>query len=115
LYYVHNPESQLSAVRQEEFWERLGAAFELLEQNVAQTRIRKYGVATWNGFRAEPNAREYHSLERMVEVARAAGGAQHHFGFIQFALNLAMPAPLFFQNQPLGDEFVSTSQATETL
>src|SRR5437660_4476336 len=26
VYYVHNPESQLSAVRQEEFWERLGAA-----------------------------------------------------------------------------------------
>ena len=115
VYYVHNPESQLAAVSQEEFWRRLRAAFELLEQNVAQAKIRKYGVATWNGFRAEPNAREYHSLERMVEVAREVGGAEHHFGFIQLPFNLAMPEALFFQNQKLGDEYVSTLEAAEVL
>src|ERR1700716_1141305 len=58
VYYVHNPESQLPSVSPEEFWNRLRAAFEFLEQSVANEKIRNYGVATWNGFRAEPDARE---------------------------------------------------------
>src|SRR2546430_6312605 len=51
----------------------------------------------------------------MVEVAREAGGADHHFRFIQLPLNLAMPEALFFQNQQLDDEFVSVLQAAEAL
>lgn len=115
VYYVHNPESQLSAVSQEEFWQRLGAAFELLEQNAANGKIGKYGVATWNGLRAEPDSRDYHSLERMVEVAREVGGNDHHFGFIQLPFNLAMPEALFFQNQKLGDEYESVVEAARAL
>jgi aryl-alcohol dehydrogenase-like predicted oxidoreductase len=115
VYYVHNPESQLSAVSPEEFWQRLRAAFEYLEQSVADGRIRNYGVATWNGFRAEPDAREYHSLERMSEIANAVGGDNHHFRFIQLPFNLAMPEALFFQNQKLGDEYVSVLEAAAKL
>src|SRR6267378_5819063 len=107
VYYVHNPESQLPAVSPEEFWKRLRAAFEYLEQSVADGRIRDYGVATWNGFRAEPDAREYHSLEHMAEIAKEVSGDKHHFRFIQLPFNLAMPEALFFQNQKLGDEYVS--------
>src|SRR5437660_5191157 len=99
VYYVHNPESQLSSVSPEEFWKRLRATFEFLEQSVAQDQIRNYAVATWNGFRAEPDAREYHSLEQMVGLARDIAGADHHFRFIQLPFNLAMPEALFFQNQ----------------
>jgi aryl-alcohol dehydrogenase-like predicted oxidoreductase len=115
VYYVHNPESQLSAVSPEEFWRRLRAAFEMLEENVAAGKIKNYGVATWNGFRAEPDSRDYHSLERMVDAAREAGGDQHHFGFIQLPVNLAMPEALFFQNQKLGDEYVSVLEAAGAL
>lgn len=115
VYYVHNPESQFSAVTQEEFWQRLRAAFETLEQNVANGKITNYGVATWNGFRAEPDSRDYHSLERVVETARTAGGADHHFRFIQLPVNLAMPEALFFQNQKLGDEYVSVLDAARAL
>ena len=111
VYYVHNPESQLSSVSPEEFWRRLRAAFDLLEQNVAQGRIRNYGVATWNGFRAEPDAREYHSLSRMFELAREVAGDAHHFRFIQLPVNLAMPEALFFQNQEVGGEYVSVLEA----
>lgn len=111
VYYVHNPESQLSAVSRDEFWRRLQAAFEFLEESVADQRIKNYGVATWNGFRAEPDAREYHSLESMVELARAIAGDDHHFRFVQVPVNLAMPEALFFQNQKLGDEYVSTLEA----
>jgi aryl-alcohol dehydrogenase-like predicted oxidoreductase len=115
VYYVHNPESQLGAVSPEEFWKRLRAAFEFLEQSAAEGRIRNYGVATWNGFRAEPDSDGYHSLESMAEIAKEVGGDNHHFRFIQLPFNLAMPEALFFQNQKLGDDFVSTLEAASKL
>ncbi|MDX6383914.1 MAG: hypothetical protein QOK48_1487 [Blastocatellia bacterium] len=115
VYYVHNPESQLGAVSPEEFWKRLRAAFEFLEQSAAEGRIRNYGVATWNGFRAEPDSDGYHSLESMAEMAKEVGGDNHHFRFIQLPFNLAMPEALFFQNQKLGDDFVSTLEAAAKL
>src|SRR5258708_2288911 len=74
VYYVHNPESELPTVSPEEFWNRLRAAFEFLEQSVADGKLKNYGVATWDGFRAEPDAREYHSLERMSEIANEVSG-----------------------------------------
>ena len=113
VYYVHNPESQLSSVSLEEFWKRLRAAFEFLEQSVTGGKIGNYGVATWNGFRAQPDAPEYHSLERMLEIAREAGGDDHHLRFVQLPFNLAMPEALFFQNQKVGDEYVSVLEAAE--
>jgi predicted aldo/keto reductase-like oxidoreductase len=72
-------------------------------------------VATWNGFRAEPDADGYHSLESMAEIAKEVGGDNHHFRFIQLPFNLAMPEALFFQNQKLGDDFVSTLEAAAKL
>jgi len=114
VYYVHNPESQLSAVSHDEFWQRLRAAFEFLEQSVANGKLNNYGVATWNGFRAEPDSHDYHSLETMVELARELAGDGHHFRFIQLPVNLAMPEALFFQNQKLGDEYVSVVEAAQS-
>jgi len=114
-YYIHNPESQLSVVPHGEFWNRLRAAFEFLEQVVVDGKIKNYGVATWNGFRAEPDSRDYHSLETMVELARDLAGDQHHFSFIQLPLNLAMPEALFFENQKLGNEYVTVLQAAAAL
>ena len=51
----------------------------------------------------------------MVKLARDLAGDQHHFSFIQLPLNLAMPEALFFENQNLGDEYVSVLQAAEAL
>jgi aryl-alcohol dehydrogenase-like predicted oxidoreductase len=115
VYYVHNPESQLGAVSEDEFWKRLRAAFEFLEQSVTAGKIGNYGVATWNGFRVEPDAKGYHSLERMTEIAKEVGGDNHHFRFIQLPFNLGMPEALFFQNQKSGDDFVSALQAADKL
>jgi aryl-alcohol dehydrogenase-like predicted oxidoreductase len=115
VYYIHNPESQLSAVPPAEFWKRLRAAFEFLEEAVAQGKIRDYGVATWNGFRADPNAPGYHSLEMMSEAAQDIAGAEHHFRFIQLPVNLAMPEALFFQNQKLREQFVTVLEAASAL
>lgn len=115
VYYVHNPESQLSAVSDREFWQRLRAAFEFLEQSVANGKIKNYGVATWNGFRVDPNAPGYHSLESMAEIAREIAGDSHHFRFIQLPVNLAMPEALFVRNQKVGGEWMTVTEAAQAL
>jgi len=91
VYYIHNPESQLPYVSEQEFYARLKQAFERLEENRRQGKLVHYGVATWNGFRQPPNSPQHHSLTRMVELAREVGGEQHGFHFIQLPYNVAMP------------------------
>jgi aryl-alcohol dehydrogenase-like predicted oxidoreductase len=91
VYYIHNPESQLQYVSEQEFYHRLKMAFERLEENRSQGKLAHYGVATWNGFRTPPNSGHHHSLARMVELAREVGGEQHGFHFIQLPFNAAMP------------------------
>lgn len=94
VYYIHNPESQLGHVSEDDFYRRLKLAFERLEQNREQGKLAHYGVATWNGFRTPPNSGGHHSLTRMVELAREIGGEQHGFHFIQLPFNVAMPEGL---------------------
>jgi aryl-alcohol dehydrogenase-like predicted oxidoreductase len=115
VYYIHNPETQLGVIERDEFEARLRAAFERLEQNISDGKLRRYGVATWNGFRVQPNARGYHSLARMVELAREAGGDEHGFRFIQLPFNLAMPEALMLANQPLNSHPVSVLEAARAL
>jgi aryl-alcohol dehydrogenase-like predicted oxidoreductase len=115
VYYVHNPESQLGAVSEAEFYSRLRAAFERLEQNIAQGKIKMYGVATWNGFRVPPEAAGYHSLPRMLEIAREVGGESHGFRFVQLPFNLAMPEALVLLNQIVEGVAVSTLEAAAVL
>ena len=115
VYYIHNPETQAQIVSSEEFDGRLRAAFERLEQNIADGKLKRYGVASWNGFRVEPDQRGYHSLERMTELAREVGGAEHGFRFIQLPFNLAMPEALMLPNQSLNGEPVSVLEAARAL
>jgi aryl-alcohol dehydrogenase-like predicted oxidoreductase len=91
VYYIHNPESQLQYVSEQEFYARLKLAFERLEENRQQGKLAHYGVATWNGFRMPPNSGQHHSLARMIDLAREVGGEEHGFHFIQLPFNLAMP------------------------
>lgn len=115
VYYIHNPEAQLGTVSRAEFETRLRAAFEELERSVAEGKIKNYGVATWNGFRVAPDAKGFHSLERMVELAREAGGERHHFRFIQLPFNLAMPEALTVSNQTFQGAEVSLLEAARAL
>ena len=115
VYYIHNPESQLGQVSDQEFYLRLREAFESLEQSRARGQLKFYGVATWNGFRVPSGGGGYHSLERMVELAREVGGESHGFRFIQLPLNLAMPEAITLANQTVGDRQRSTLEAAEEL
>ncbi len=91
VFYLHNPETQLSHVSRDEFSGRIRAAFFFLETAVAQGGIQYYGMATWNGFRLPAQTKEALSLERLSAIAHEVAGDDHHFRFIQLPVNLAMP------------------------
>jgi aryl-alcohol dehydrogenase-like predicted oxidoreductase len=115
LFYIHNPESQLAAVDKYTFEARLAQAFERLEENRAAGKIRYYGAATWNGFRVAPDNPSYHSLERMVAIARQIGGDDHGFKFIQLPYNLAMPEAYLLRNQAVSGKVYAPFEAAESL
>jgi aryl-alcohol dehydrogenase-like predicted oxidoreductase len=111
VYYIHNPESQLGYVTDDDFYQRLKLAFERLEENRRQGKLAHYGVATWNGFRTPPDSDGHHSLTRMVELAREVGGEQHGFHFIQLPFNVAMPeaADVVDEAQRLGVTVIASA------
>jgi aryl-alcohol dehydrogenase-like predicted oxidoreductase len=86
VFYLHNPETQLSEIAPEEFYSRIRGAFELLEGLAAIGQIRYYGAATWSGFRTGQL-----SLKRLHDVASEVAGEAHRFRWIQLPFNAAMP------------------------
>jgi aryl-alcohol dehydrogenase-like predicted oxidoreductase len=115
VYYIHNPETQLQYVSEEEFYTRLRHAFEQLEKNRAEGKLAFYGVATWNGFRVAPDSGGHHSLAGMFETAYAVGGENHGFRFIQLPFNLAMPEALSLSNETIEGEQMAVLEAAAGL
>ena len=115
LFYLHNPESQLADVSPEVFRQRLKDAFTLLEKLVKSSRIRFYGMATWNAFRVAPDARDSISLIDAVDIAEEVAGEDHHFRFIQLPFNLGMPEAFSLANQSFDKKFISTLAAATRL
>jgi aryl-alcohol dehydrogenase-like predicted oxidoreductase len=115
VFYLHNPETQLTEVSVEAFRSRIHAAFAFLESAVSSGQIGAYGMATWNAFREEPKSPGYLSLAEMAEIAREAGGAGHHFRFVQLPLNLAMPEALLRPNQIVEGKTMAMVQAARAL
>lgn len=115
IYYVHNPETQLGGISRAEFNSRLLNAFEALEEVVSAGKIMMYGTATWNGYRNPPSAKDYLSLPDVVELAKKAGGKDHHFKVIQLPLNLGMTEALSQANQEVAGKMVTTLEAAQAL
>jgi aryl-alcohol dehydrogenase-like predicted oxidoreductase len=101
VYYLHNPETQLSEVSKEEFLNRVREAFTFLESAVEAGEIQYYGMATWNGFRQDARARDAMQLGEIVQIAQEIAGGRHHFRFVQLPFNLAMTEALTLGNQAL--------------
>ncbi|MFZ0884799.1 MAG: aldo/keto reductase, partial [Candidatus Acidiferrales bacterium] len=111
VFYLHNPETQLSEVPPDEFRRRIREAFLFLEAAVASKQIRAYGMATWNSFREDPKAAGFLSLADMVKIAKDVAGDDHHFRFVQLPFNLAMPEALTRPNQVVEGRSVPMVQA----
>lgn len=116
IYYVHNPELQLSEVSPDEFYHRLSQAFEVLEGFVREGRIRMYGTATWDGYRADTDDPCRLSLGRVLQAAKAtSAGRRHHFKVIQLPVNIYMPEAATRQNQELDGKWVTALDAAEKM
>jgi aryl-alcohol dehydrogenase-like predicted oxidoreductase len=113
LYYLHNPESQLAAVARPEVMARIGRAFEVLEEAVANGAVGAYGIATWNGLRVAPNEREYLALADVVALAERTIGCDHHFRAVQLPCNLAMTEAVTARHQKVGAERGSLVEAAD--
>jgi aryl-alcohol dehydrogenase-like predicted oxidoreductase len=111
LFHLHNPEHQRPVLGPVRFREVLRRAFEACEELAAQGLIGAYGCATWNGFRVPPEAPDHLGLEALLEDARAAGGRDHHFRWIQLPLNLAMPEAFTLATQPFGGSLLTPLEA----
>jgi len=101
VYYLHNPETQLSEISKPEFLERVRIAFGFLESAVVAGEIQYYGMATWNGFRQDARARDAMQLSEIVQIAQEIAGGLHHFRFVQLPFNLGMTEALTLGGQTL--------------
>jgi len=104
LYYLHNPEIQLMALTDNEFDEKMYHAFELLEEKVQEGKIRRYGLATWNGFRQKSGTKGLLDLSKLLLFAENIAGPNHHFRAIQVPLNFIMLEAIKTGNQEDLDE-----------
>lgn len=93
VYLLHNPEYFLTyssikdeAERNDEYYNRIKAAFEHLEEEVKKGRISFYGVSS-NTFGSKENANNFTSLERLIQIAKEIS-SENHFAVVQAPFNL---------------------------
>jgi len=115
VYYLHNPETQLSELSRPDFLERVRDAFIYLESAVDAGKIQFYGMATWNGLRQEARARDAMQLAEVAQLAKDIAGDKHHFRFVQLPFNLGMTEALTLGNQTVADETKTPMEAAGEL
>jgi aryl-alcohol dehydrogenase-like predicted oxidoreductase len=115
VYYLHNPETQLSDVPRPDFLERVRDAFIYLESAVAEGKIQFYGMATWNGFRQDARARDSMPLAEIAQLAHDIAGEKHRFRFVQLPFNLGMTEALTLGNQSVGGKTRTAMEAASDL
>jgi aryl-alcohol dehydrogenase-like predicted oxidoreductase len=115
VYYLHNPETQLTEISRPDFLERVRDAFIYLESAASARKIQFYGMATWNGFRQEAKMRDTMQLAEIVQLARDIAGDQHHFRFVQLPFNLAMTEALTLGSQSVGRQTKTLMEAADEL
>lgn len=116
IYYIHNPEIQLSELSANEFYHRLSRTFEVLEGFVRDRRIRIYGTATWDGYRLDAYDPNRLSLKHVIQAAEAVTvGTRHHFRIIQLPINIYMPEAAILENQELHGKWITLLDAAEEM
>jgi aryl-alcohol dehydrogenase-like predicted oxidoreductase len=113
VFYLHNPETQLSEVSRDLFLLRLGDAFAMLERQVEAGKLSYYGLATWSGFRLPQGSVDFLDLQEIVQLAEQVAGKQHHFRFLQLPFSLALPEAHALFNQGSGKKQCLLAAASE--
>lgn len=115
VYYLHNPETQLTELLRPDFLERVRDAFIYLESAADAGKIQFYGMATWNGFRQEAKVRDALQLPELVQIAKDIAGEKHRFRFVQLPFNLGMTEALTLGNQSLDGKVLTVMEAAGNL
>lgn len=115
IYYLHNPEAQLSEVSSDVFYERLSAAFAVLEEAVAYGKIGAYGIATWDAFRVPSTHTAHIDLAKARSISQAVSSVESHFKYIQLPLNLRMLEGATQTTQTVNGQSVTAIQAAKKL
>lgn len=115
VYYLHNPETQLTEISSAEFLKRVRDAFTFLESAAQRGQLQFYGIATWNGFRQQKGARDLMQLAELSLIAKEIAGDAHRFRFVQLPFNLAMTEALTLGNQTIGNHEKTVMEAADEL
>ena len=115
VYYLHNPEVHRAVLPKPVFLDRLLRAFRFLEEEAARGRIARYGISSWEAFRAEPASPVYLSIADLVRLAEEAGGKDHHFAVIQLPFNVAMMEGFALVSQEIEGEYFSAIDSASRL
>ncbi len=99
LMYLHNAVEGHPEMSKSQFLENLKKVFEFYELKRKEGKIRFYGLATWECFRANPDNPMFLSLEDVVKLGQEVGGPDHGFRFIQLPFNLHFDQALLLKNQ----------------
>ncbi len=106
VYLLHNPEYFLKNARKnaydkkeaaEEYYKRIKAAFEFLEEKVREGKIKYYGISS-NTFVESSICFDFTSLERVYDIAVNITES-HHFKIIQLPFNLIESGAFYERNQ----------------
>jgi Predicted oxidoreductases (related to aryl-alcohol dehydrogenases) len=104
LYYVHNPETQLSIRSRDQTYDLLEASFRQLERRRLTGAIGRYGVATWDGFRVPAGTEAYLSLPEVIRRSESAadtvGTSTSGLAAVQLPFNVAMADAFTTANHP---------------
>ena len=109
FYLLHNPEYYLEWAQEHgytleaaraEYYRRIQNAFEHLEGEVAQGRMRYYGISS-NTFPAASDQSDFTCLETVWNIAESVA-SPHHFRLIQLPFNLMESGAALEKNQPSG-------------
>ena len=115
LYYLHNPETQLSTTDRATVYSRLRGAFETLEELVQRGWLRGYGISTWEGLRADQTGMPYLEMQEINHLANQAGGDGNHFQAVQLPVNLGLPEAFAHPNQPVEEDTLPALAAARRL
>ncbi len=119
VYLLHNPEYYLGWVKKldvdieqarVEYERRLELALRHLESEVANGRIRAYGISS-NSFPKAPDSYDFTSLEKMLDIAESIS-ADHHFQVIQFPMNVLEPEAAVQPNQTAGQTLLQLAHSS---
>jgi len=99
LMYLHNAVEGHPEMSKSEFLDNLKKVFEFYESKRKEDKIRFYGMATWECFRATSDNTMFLSLEDVVKIAQDVGGDEHGFRFIQLPFNLHFDQAMLLKNQ----------------